>query len=63
MKIHHKPCYRKKREAEYPSLSDLADALYWHHNGDGAPLAAYLAKVQDVKDRYPKPAAEGPDQG
>lgn len=55
MKIEHKADYRVKRRGEYPSLVDLADALYWQQNGDPSKMEAYLAKVAAVKEKYPKP--------
>lgn len=55
MKIEHKADYREKRRAEYPPLTELADALYWQQNGDTSKIEAYLAKVAAVKAKYPKP--------
>jgi len=43
------------RKLEYPPLSDLADAIYWQEKGNGAKMAAYLAAVEAVKAKYPKP--------
>lgn len=43
------------RAAAYPSLRDLADAIYWQTNGDSKPMERYLAKVAEVKTRIPKP--------
>jgi hypothetical protein len=54
MKIVHVTDYREKRKFEYPALSELADALYWNSQGDGSHLREYLARVHDVKQRYPK---------
>lgn len=42
--------YRDKRVLEYPSIGDQLDALW--KGGDAA--AEMLAKVQAVKDKYPK---------
>lgn len=56
MKIQHQEDYSKKREAEYPPLSDFVDAFYWSQNGDPSKMQAYLAAVKAVKARYPKPA-------
>jgi hypothetical protein len=47
--------YQRKRQPEYPPLGELADAIYWQNNGDDTKMTAYLAKVQAVKDKYPKP--------
>jgi hypothetical protein len=45
------PDYYAKRRKEYPSIGDQLDA-FWK-GGDAA--AEMLAKIQDVKDKYPKP--------
>jgi len=42
--------YIAKRVAEYPSIGDQLDAIW--KGGDAA--AEMLAKVQAVKDKYPK---------
>lgn len=55
MKIEHKVDYRERRRAEYPPVTQLADALYWQQNGDPSKMEAYLAKVAAVKAKYPKP--------
>jgi hypothetical protein len=47
--------YIEKRQAEYPPLADLADALYHQSKGDETKLTAYLAKCEAVKTKYPKP--------
>jgi hypothetical protein len=54
MKITHTEDVAALRRAQYPPLSDLADALYWQAQGDESKMAAYLAAVQAVKDRFPK---------
>jgi hypothetical protein len=46
--------YIEKRQAEYPPLIDLADALYHQSKGDETKLTAYLAKCEAVKQKYPK---------
>jgi len=46
--------YIAKRQAEYPPLTDLADALYHQSKGDETKLTAYLAKCEAVKQKYPK---------
>lgn len=48
--------YQKSRAAEYPPLSELADALYWQQQGDDSKMTAYLAAVDAVKEKYPKGA-------
>ena len=45
------PDYYAKRRAEYPSIGDQLDA-FWK-GGDAA--TEMLAKIQAVKDKYPKP--------
>lgn len=45
--------YKEKRAKEYPSIADQLDALW--KGGDAA--AEMLAKVQAVKNKYPKGAA------
>ncbi|MEW6563301.1 MAG: hypothetical protein AB1400_08750 [Pseudomonadota bacterium] len=54
--------YRIQRAAEYPPLSDLADALVKKASADPAERAsgeaqeaAYIATCQAVKAKYPKP--------
>lgn len=44
--------YRAKRAAEYPSVGDQLDDLF----KQGAFSAEMTAKIQAVKDKYPKPA-------
>jgi hypothetical protein len=48
--------YADRRRGEYPPLADLADALYWQSQGKPELLQQYLAKIEAVKDRYPKPS-------
>ena len=45
--------YKKQRAAEYPSIGDQLDALW----KGGEAAAEMLAKVQAVKNKYPKGAA------
>jgi len=47
--------YQRQRAPEYPSLSELADALYWASTGDTAKLDEYYAACGAVKAKYPKP--------
>ncbi|GAC1315520.1 MAG: hypothetical protein NVSMB28_00080 [Collimonas sp.] len=54
MKIVHTEDYRALRAKEYPPLADLADALYWQTKGDASKMAAYLARCDAVKQRFPK---------
>lgn len=46
--------YQQPRQAEYPPLADLADALYWQSQGDSTKMTAYLAACDAVKTKYPK---------
>jgi hypothetical protein len=47
--------YQRQRQPEYPSLAELADALYWASTGDTSKLDAYYAACGAVKAKYPKP--------
>lgn len=47
------PDYYAKRRAEYPSIGDQLGALY--KGIDSPEYAAMQAKIQAVKDKYPKP--------
>ena len=47
--------YQRQRQSEYPSLAELADALYWASTGDTTKLDAYYAACGAVKAKYPKP--------
>lgn len=47
--------YQRDRRPEYPSLVDLADALYWNSTGDSSKLDEYYAACAAVKAKYPKP--------
>ena len=47
--------YQRLRAPEYPSAGELADAIYWQSQGDNSKMEAYLAAVEAVKIKYPKP--------
>ena len=47
--------YQRQRQPEYPSLAELADALYWASTGDTTRIDAYYAACAAVKAKYPKP--------
>jgi hypothetical protein len=49
---------RQLRRVEYPPLADYVDALFHQQNGDSSQMDMYWAKVQAVKDKYPKPVKE-----
>jgi GH18 family chitinase len=55
MKIKHDSNYSTRRKAEYPTLEDLADALYWESRGDASKMEAYYAKIDAIKAKYKKP--------
>lgn len=46
--------YQRLRAPEYPPLADLADALFWQSQGDESKMTIYLAKIEVVKQKYPK---------
>lgn len=46
--------YEVHRRMEYPLLADFADAYYWSQNGDNTKMQEYLAKVTEIKNKYPK---------
>jgi hypothetical protein len=46
--------YRRKRKAEYPPLSDFADAIYWAQKGNNTFLTQWIANCEAVKQKYPK---------
>ena len=48
---HERTEYQRQRAPEYPSITDQLDALF--HAGVFPPEMA--AKIQAVKDKYPKP--------
>ncbi len=48
--------YKDERQPLYPSLGDLADAMYWNSKGDSTKLEAYYAACEKVKTDNPKPS-------
>ena len=48
--------YQDTRGPLYPSLQDLADAMYWNSKGDSTKLEAYYAACEKVKADNPKPS-------
>ena len=48
--------YKYQRAAEYPPLTDLADAIVKEPDDKGAALEAYRVACRAVKAKYPKPA-------
>jgi len=49
--------YIAKRAAEYPPITDFADAYYWAQKGNTALMDAYVAKCEATKQKYPKGVA------
>ena len=43
------PTYAELRTAEYPSIPDQLDLIYW------VGLEGWKAKIKKTKDKYPKP--------
>ena len=50
--------YKEMRAEHYPSITEFADAYYWQQKGDPEPMLDYLAKVEEVKNKFPKPTQE-----
>jgi hypothetical protein len=46
--------YIAKRAAEYPPITDFADAYYWAQKGKTELMDAYVAKCDAIKKKYPK---------
>lgn len=55
MSIAFPPDYAELRRRAYPTLGDLADALYWMERKNKSLMEAWLAKCDAVKLKYPKP--------
>lgn len=47
--------YWRDRQLAYPGWRDFADAYYWAQRGDTSRMTDYLAKIDEIKGRYPKP--------
>lgn len=45
----------KKRQSEYPPISELGDALYWKEQGNDSKYIEYINKCDIVKKKYPLP--------
>lgn len=50
--------YQQCRADEYPPLQEFADAYYWQQRGNPNLMDEYLAKVDAIKAKYPKPTQE-----
>lgn len=59
MKLVHTEDYAALRAAAYPDVREFADALYWQSRGDASKLEAYFEKIDEVKQRFPKPVNSG----
>lgn len=46
--------YQRLRAAEYPPMSDFADAYYWSQHGRMDLMDTYIQKCAEVKAKYPK---------
>lgn len=46
--------YDLHRRMNYPQLADFADAYYWKEQGDDSKMKEYLAKITEIKNKYPK---------
>lgn len=46
--------YKEMRSANYPSIGDQLDALYWARNGDTSQLESIDLKIEETKNLYPK---------
>lgn len=46
--------YSIERRVNYPQLVDFADAYYWAQQGDNTKMNEYLAKIKEIKEKYPK---------
>jgi hypothetical protein len=46
--------YIAKRAAEYPPITDFADAYYWAQKGKTDLMDDYVAKCDAIKKKYPK---------
>ena len=46
--------YKVLRKNRYPSVQDLADAVYWNEKGDDSLMTAYVSACDKVKEDFPK---------
>lgn len=46
--------YQRQRIGEYPKIQDFVDAYYWKQQGDDSKMQEYLAKIAEIKNKYPK---------
>ena len=47
--------YQNHRQPEYPPLVEFVDAYYWMIKGDNSKMDSYVAKIDEIKAKYPKP--------
>jgi hypothetical protein len=46
--------YQNHRQPEYPPMVEFVDAYYWMTKGDNSKMDAYIAKIDEIKSKYPK---------
>ena len=46
--------YSIERRVNYPQLVDFVDAYYWAQKGDNTKMNEYIAKCDEIKQKYPK---------
>lgn len=54
--MHEQEAMAAARRATYPSLMELADALYWQAQGDESKLQSYLTRCAQANAVHPKPS-------
>lgn len=52
------PEYVVLRRTEYPNVLDFIDAYYWAQRGNNTKMTDYLAKIDLIKQNYPKPESD-----
>lgn len=46
--------YARERKYDYPDLGELADAIYWKEKGDNSKMQAWIEKIDEIKNQWPK---------
>lgn len=54
MRIDHKVDVESRRKQEYPTITELLEAMAAQHQGNSAPMDALMQRVQAVQKKYPK---------
>ena len=49
--------YQRDRIHNYPPLNMLAEAIYKQYKGDNSAMEAYIAAVDEIRAKFPKPTA------